>query len=660
VAEKTGDGPRSSGRFVLHELWAFLRIMNVRLRFIFLMVLVGVIAGHWESIMNHYDRWRRPAVASAMVQEQPVEYFCPMHPNILRASQGSCPICGMPLSRRARTGGQVLPEGVLSRVELTPLKVEMGRIGTTPVACRLLSREIRTVGVVDYDETKLAYISARIKGRIDELMVNYVGQHIKKGDPLVSIYSPDLLVAQKDLLSAERRAEVERKSVDSTGTARAMADAARQKLILWGITSDQVDQLVRRGTPETHLTLFSPIGGIVTEKNVLVGDYVTEGTRIYTIADLTTVWMQAKVFEDQIAGVSVGTAVEVISTAYPNEIFAGRITFIAYTVDPATRTVAARVEVVNPDLKLKPGMYVYATIRLPVGKVTELAPTSKPAPAASRAATQPGVDTAPLARACLAMAAAYAHDKTDAQAVSRLLAAASPIAEHGPEAVRPGAKAIVDAAESARAGDLKAQREAFKAISSATIDLLKRHPPAGLKLFVAYCPMVKASWLTEVQEVANPYYGSEMFACGEIKGPLPTSATASDEQFATGYYCPIYPDRLFEKTHLCPIDKFPMKYARVEKVLAVPESAVVNTGIRKVVYRESAPGTFDMIEVKVGPRAGEFYPVVSGLEPGDKVATAGAFLVDAENRLNPAASVQYFGATGGPGGSGTTSGEHKH
>ncbi len=639
---------------IMNRIRTFLRITNVRLRFIFLMVLVGLIAGHWESIMNYYDRWRRPVRVSAMVEPQDVEYFCPMHPNIVRAGQGTCPICGMPLSKRAKTAAQSLPKGVLSRVQLTPQKVQMGRIATSPVGYRLLSREIRTVGVVDYDETKLAYISARIKGRIDKLMVNYVGQQITKGDPLAWIYSPDLLVTQKDLLAGRQWADEDKKDQQSTtSVGRSFADAARQRLLLWGVAEQQINDLILRGTPETHLTILSPIGGIVTEKNVLEGDYVNEGTRIYTIADLSTVWMQAKVFEDQIAGVSVGTAVEVTSSAYPNEIFAGRITFIAYTVDPATRTIASRVEIANPNYKLRPGMYAHAVIRLPVGKVTELSMTSQPAGEAS----QPGNSAGGVnfAKAYLTVASALAHDKTDSAGLAELDRRAREYLARCEGEARAKVRSILDRVSQMRDKDIKVQRDIFKSLSAKMIELMRLRPPLGMTLYAVTCPMAKADWLSDADKVENPYYGSEMFECGHVTGEIKPGAVTVDERFVTGHYCPIYPDRLYEKAELCPIDKFPMKYARIEKVLAVPESAVINTGTRRVVYRESGPGTYDMIEVKVGHRAGEYYPVLAGLSAGDRVATAGAFLVDAENRLNPAASATYFGASEGPSGGG-----HEH
>ncbi len=515
MTQESHASPETPKRSSLQSIWAFVRILNVRLRFIFLMVLVGVISSQWENIMNHYDRLTRPQRVAYMVESRETEYYCPMHPNIVRAEPGNCPICGMPLVKRAKTGSHQLPEGVLSQVQLTPQKVQLGRIGTSPVEYQLLSREIRTVGIVDYDETRRAFISSRIKGRIDNVLVNYVGQHVEKGDPLVQIYSPDLLVAQQELLTAIRALE-QQKGADSfvhEGN-KSLVESSRQKLLLWGITEEQVNEIVRRGTPDTHLIIYSPLSGIVTEKNVLAGHYVNEGDDLYTIADLSVVWMQAKIFEDQIGGVQIGTAVQVTSTAYPNETFAGRITFIAYSVDPGTRTISARVEIANPDDQLKPGMYASAVIRLPSGKVQEIAQQETP---------------------------------------------------------------------------------------PAFVPVADQHHP---------------------------------------------DATAA-EHFATGYFCPIYPDRLYDKPELCPIDKFPFKFVKVEKVLAVPVSAVINTGTRQVVYRETTPGVFDMVEVQLGSRAGEYYPVISGLSAGEQIATAGAFLVDAENRLNPSVGAQYFGASGG-------------
>lgn len=649
MSDPSSRPPPSNDSSALHRVGTFIRILNVRLRFIFLMVLVGLVAGNWESLMNRWDRWRRPARAPETVMASDVEYFCPMHPNIVRAEPGNCPICGMPLSKRARSSGTAPAAGALARVQMSPQKMEMGRIATSPVEYRLLAREIRTVGIVEYDETKRAFVAVRVKARIDELMVNYVGQQIEKGAPLASIYSPDLLVAQEELLTAVRQSQEPRGDKGPGNVAQSLLDASRRKLVLWGVTEEEINEIIRRGTAQTHLTLHSPISGIVTEKNVLPGRYVAEGDNLYTIADLSRVWMQAKIFEDQMAGVQIGTAVEVTSVASPNEIFAGHITFLAYNIDPATRTVAARVEIANPDLKLRPGMYANATIRLPVGTVTVLKehPTTNAVASAAR--------TDGLAEAYVSLVVDLARDKTGADMAARLAHEAHGLVKDSNEDLKSRAKQIADLSGQFAGKDLESQRELLKKLSGQVIALLRAAPPSKL-LSVAHCPMVNADWLQTTNEIANPYFGSKMLKCGSITGRIePSASDGPASRYAEGYFCPVYPDHLFDEPRECPIDKFPLHYARVEKALAIPDSAVINTGNRKIVYLQSGPTSFDMVQVELGPRAGGYFPVLSGLRPGERVATSGAFLVDAENRLNPAAGAQYFGASGG-----APAGGHQH
>jgi multidrug efflux pump subunit AcrA (membrane-fusion protein) len=658
MSAETGP-PKPPAPSIAQRAWWLFEILNVRLRFIFLMVLVGLVVGYWDNITNHVDRWLRPARAPEVAPGEQIEYYCPMHPNVIRSEPGNCPICGMPLSKRSKSAQGVLPEGVLARTELTPLKVRMGRIGTTPVEYRLLSREIRTVGIVDYDETRRAFIAARIKGRVDKLMVNYVGQYVKEGDPLVWIYSPELLTAQQELLVTHQQLSLSHEpgGLGET-TSRSIYEAARQKLLLLGITSEQLDQILQRGTPETHLTIYSPISGFVTEKKVLEGHYVNEGDDLYTVADLSRVWMQAKVFESESAGVEIGTAVEVTCTAFPSELFAGRITFIAYEVDPATRTVAARVDIANPDFKLKPGMYAQAVIRVPVGKVTEIEPPAATAATSSQSTEPAPASTDHVTKAYLALTAAYAQDRIDPTAVAELVKQAKALAAETHGAVSLHAGAVADEAAKLADKDLAAQRGALKTLSAQMIKLL-RAQPAGRLLYVAHCPMVDADWVQDSDAILNPYMGREMPKCGVVTETVKPTAIVQDERYATGYFCPITPNRLYEKPELCPIDKFPFKYVKVEKVLAAPAAAVIDTGTRHIVYRESAPGVFDMLAVEVAPRTGEFYPVLGGVQAGERVATEGAFLVDAENRLNPAAAAQYFGASGGPQ-SGGSPGGHQH
>ncbi|MCX5660280.1 MAG: efflux RND transporter periplasmic adaptor subunit [Planctomycetota bacterium] len=629
---------------LMGNLWLFIRVVNVRLRFVLLMVIVGLVAAKWETIVNTVDRWQHPVTPISIPATAPgehvhaegeIEYFCPMHPNVRQAEPGNCPICGMPLVKRVKQAERVLPEGVLAEVELTPLKVRMGRIGTSPVEYRLLTREVRAVGSIDYDQTRRALITARVKGRIDKLLVNYVGQRVSRGDPLAQVYSPDLLVAQEELLSAVRAAR-ELKSADAgiVQAGAAVVDAARKKLALWGVTPEQVEAVIKRGTPETHMTIVAPMAGIVTEKRVLEGNYIAEGETLYTVADLGRVWLQAQVYEGDIQGLEEGAAVEVTSTAYPQDRFAGRITFVAFNLDPATRTLAARVEIDNPQYKLKPGMFAEAVMRLPLGKVTVL-PEAATQPATMPVSASVSASTDDVASAYLALAKAYADDKIDAVAAKRLAEAAAKIADG-----LPSAAALRDAARALEGKNIEAQRKTFQAITAAAMELFSLAPPAKAKLLVAHCPMVKADWLTDSREIRNPYAGAEMLTCGSITGPLEPARSADprdDGRYVTGYFCPVTPDRLYESPAECPADGAAFKRVRMEKSLALPESAVIDTGTRKIVYRESRPGLFDMVEVKLSPPAGGFFAVLDGLAPGDRVATRGAFLVDAENRLNPAA-----------------------
>ncbi len=628
----------------MNSVWKIVRVLNVRLRFILLMVVVGLVAGQWENIMNHWDRWTRPTAVTDEVQAADVEYFCPMHPNIVRSVPGSCPICGMPLSKRAKTGMKTLPEGVLAQVELTPQKVRMGRIATSPVDYRLLSRDIRTVGIIDYDITKVAHASARVEGRLDKLYVNYVGQLVQKGEPLYLIYSPELLIAQQELISAIDTAGGVARQRQWSAVDRETVDAAKLKLRLWDITDEQIDQLIKRGEPEKHMTIYSPISGIVTPETPLPheGHYVKVGEDVYTIADLSTVWMQAKIFENEIGGVTIGTAVEVTSTAYPSEIFAGRTTFIAYEVDSTTRTVAARVEIANPNYKLKPGMYVTAAIRLPVGQVTELSATSGPA--------DESLNTTALARAYVALAEGLSKDESDDAAAAKVASEARALANASHRNAKADVEQIGKLATAMSDKSLSQRREKFKPLSDAMIRLVRSHRPETT-LFVEHCPMAfdaGADWLAASKTIANPYFGSQMLRCGSVKEQLSPGGIEDSDRFVEGYFCPVFPDRIFDEPRECPLDQFPTKRVRIEKVPAVPESAVIQTGTRDIVYREREPGVFEMVEVKLGHRAGEFYPIIDGLKAGERVATQGAFLVDAENRLNPAAAAQYFGASGGP------------
>jgi Cu(I)/Ag(I) efflux system membrane fusion protein len=229
-------------------------------------------------------------------------------------------------------------------------------IETSVVERKFVTAEIRMVGKIDYDETRIKYITSWVAGRIDRLYVDYTGIRVSKGDHLVEIYSPKLIEAQKELLLPSTRS------------------LAREKLRLLGLTAEQIDQIVKTGKPVDHLTVYAPIGGVVIHKNATERMYVDTGTPIYKVADLSHLWVKLDAYESDMMWIRYGQEVEFATEAYPGEVFKGRITFIDPVLDAKTRTVKLRVNVENPDGKLKPEMFVRAVVRSKIaqtGKVMD-------------------------------------------------------------------------------------------------------------------------------------------------------------------------------------------------------------------------------------------------------------------------------------------------
>lgn len=513
------------------------KVVELRLRFIALMAATGLVFGYWDTIWNHYEKWARPAAAglAAAPGAAETEYYCPMHPSVVRGEPGSCPICGMPLSRRQKGEAETLPAGVVSRVSLAPFRVSQAGIRTAAVTYEPLAETLTTVGTVEFDERRLSRIASRTKGmaRVERLLVNFTGTVVKAGEPLAEVYSPELYQAAQELLLAQRRAADPNAPASPLarsvlGDARELVRLGREKLELWGLTPAQVDGILARGRADVRLPILAPIGGVVVRKNVVEGQYVSEGEAMFEVADLSHVWVQAQVYEDQLGLVSVGQSVEASVAAFPGEVFKGTVAFVDPALNPATRTVQVRYDLDNRDGRLRPGMFATVTLRTPV------------------AAT-------PAFRGRIATAAAAAPETPEAQRI---------------------------------------------------------------------CPVTAQKLGSMGDPVPVVVEGHRVWTCC---AGCPPKLQASPARYLA---------------RLAPAPK--------DGVLSVPESAVVDTGARKVVYVETEPGVYEGREVVLGPRTGDRYPVLEGLSPGDRVAAAGAFLIDAETRLNPAASASYFGATGTP------------
>jgi Cu(I)/Ag(I) efflux system membrane fusion protein len=239
------------------------------------------------------------------------------------------------------------------------------RIGVTFAVATMgpLGREVRTVGQVTADETRLHAIAPKLDGWVEQLFVNATGQPVTAGQPLLAIHSPMLVQAQEELLLARRlQRDMERASPDARAGAGTLADAARRRLAFWDIDERDIAEIERSGQVRRTLTLHAPVGGYVLEKNVVAGQRIMAGELLFRVADLREVWVEGEVFEQDLVGVRTGQVVHADFPALPDEHRMGRIAFIHPTISPDTRTARVRVGMPNADLRLRPGMY--ATLRI--------------------------------------------------------------------------------------------------------------------------------------------------------------------------------------------------------------------------------------------------------------------------------------------------------
>ena len=245
---------------------------------------------------------------------------------------------------------------------------DVRRIGVTfaPVTLGPMSREVRVVGQITFDETRVSTIGPRVDGWVDRLYVNSTGQPVAAGQSLLTIYSPMLVTAQEELLLA-RRLQGEMSNAEGAASQRAadLVASARRRLSYWEISEQEIAEIERTGVVRNTLTLRAPAGGYVLEKTVLPGQKVMAGDPLFRVADLGTVWVEGEVFEQDLASVRQGQTVRAELQALPGEDRTGRIAYVYPTLNPDTRTVRIRVVLPNHDLRLKPGMY--ATLRITAG-----------------------------------------------------------------------------------------------------------------------------------------------------------------------------------------------------------------------------------------------------------------------------------------------------
>lgn len=458
-------------------------------------------------------------------------WTCSMHPQVRLPNPGSCPICGMKLIPASTLAAE---KGGASR---------HASLETQAVARRELFKEIQTVGKIDYNEARVEFITARIAGRVDRLYVDFTGIEVKEADHLVDLYSPELVSAQAELLRALEASEASKKKgperlIDRFTEANLLA--SREKLRLWGLLPEQIEEIEKTRKERTHVTIFAPLAGTVIEKNVRLGQYVKEGDQLYRIAELDPIWLYLDLYEYDIGWVRYGQPVEVALEAFRGETFRGVVTFIDPFLDDRTRTVKVRVNLKNTDRRLKAGMYASATIR--VG----LLGNGGPAPTGLE-----GKFSCPM------------H----------------------PEVI---------------------QDDAGKC-SVCKMDLIQI--PTG-----------------------GPFAQSVGHAHDEHAKVTPSPKHAAHTEGE-------------------PTEKLPSV-----NPLAIPASAVLDTGRRQIAYRQAKDDNFELVELQVGPLAAgidetgrtvSYYPVLNGLNEGDRVVVRGGFLLDSQTQIEGRPSLLFPGGQTG-------------
>lgn len=487
------------------------------------LIKLGIAAAVLVGLVLAIIWWPRSSGEAATGSEV---WTCSMHPQVRLPRPGSCPICGMKLIPTSKLAAGKGNGNQYAGVE------------TQAVARRELFKEIQTVGKIDYNESRVEFISARMAGRVDRLYVDFTGIEVKEHDHLVDLYSPQLYAAQAELIGALEAFESLKSGPEGLGGRFTEANllASREKLRLWGLLPEQIAEIEQTRKQQTHVTIYSPLAGTVIEKNVRLGQYVKEGDQLYRIAELDPIWLYLELYEYDIAAVRYGQPVDVALEAFPGETFRGIVTFIDPFLDGRTRTVKVRVNLKNPDRKLKAGMYASATIRVRLLGDGAAAPTGLE-----------GKFSCPM------------HPE-----VVQIEPGKCPVCKMDLLQIPSGSPfAPVDSSEHASHADVSQSPEPTEHVSD---------------------PATVAA--TEVS--ANP--------------------------------------------------------------LAVPVSAVLDTGRRQIAYRATKDGNYELVELQVGSlatatdeagRTTLYYPVLSGLNEGDLVVVRGGFLLDSQTQIEGRPSLLF-------------------
>lgn len=323
-----------------------------------LLILIAV-AALFACGRNETKSAKTPAPAPPPVAKQADVYTCPMHPSVSSDKPGSCPICGMTLVKKTTATASSQARG-LETISLSPEQRVTANVRTTQVVLDTHTGELVTTGRVTFDERRIAQVTAYSAGRVEKMYVNFTGDSVRRGQAVAALYSPDLFASQQEyLLALENRERMRRAGFESASSASVdLVESTRRRMMLFGMSAAQIAQLERSHKPIVATNVTSPVSGVVTKKLAMDQQYVAQGQPLLEVADLSSVWVEADVYEQQLPQVQLGQKVEITSAAIPGTTFAGTVSFIQPVLAGASRTAGVRIELPNPGLRLKPDMYV--------------------------------------------------------------------------------------------------------------------------------------------------------------------------------------------------------------------------------------------------------------------------------------------------------------
>jgi RND family efflux transporter MFP subunit len=320
-----------------------------------------------DLVPMYADQATPASTLSSPSERKILFWYDPMHPQYKSDKPGKAPDCGMDLVPKYADEQAVsmAPGSVM----ISAAKQQLIGVRTVEAKRETLVRDVRTTAQIAADETKIAHVHVKINGFIEQVFVDYIGQLVKKGQPLFTIYSPDLVSTQEEYLIAKRGEKTLGSSqfAEVAQGSQSLLRSARERLKLWDISDDQIKKLDETGEVSRTLTFYSPITGFVMDRKAFPQTSVTPDTELYTVSDFSTVWVNADIFEYEVPFVKVGQHAEMQLSYYPGKTWNGHVSFIYPTVDPTTRTVKVRMEFPNPDFILKPQMFAGVDLKVSYG-----------------------------------------------------------------------------------------------------------------------------------------------------------------------------------------------------------------------------------------------------------------------------------------------------